>query len=65
MFNQGESVGKLIVDLEKVNYKCKDIPMQGHTFVANCVHKIHRSTTPQQWSYIPSNEIHLITCPEA
>lgn len=27
-----------------------------HTFVANRVQRIHRSTTPEQWRYIPSDE---------
>ncbi len=27
-----------------------------HTFVANRVQRIHRTTTPQQWRYIPSDE---------
>ncbi|XP_043088612.1 uncharacterized protein LOC122334667 [Puntigrus tetrazona] len=27
-----------------------------HTFVANRVQKIHLSTTPQQWKYVPTNE---------
>ncbi|KAI2646573.1 6-phospho-beta-galactosidase [Labeo rohita] len=27
-----------------------------HTFVANRVKKIHLSTTPQQWRYVPTNE---------
>lgn len=27
-----------------------------HTFVANRVQRIHRSTTPEQWQYIPSDE---------